>query len=111
MPTAETTPASPLPTMEPPDDLWEEIEPILDCFYPPARTGRPRADLRRMLDGIIHRLRSGCQWNQMPERFGELDRSLMVSAVFCGRLPGRAVGVSHRRVPGARGRLVGVAGR
>ncbi len=71
MPAAETTPACPLPTIwEVPDDLWEEIEPILDCFYPRARTGRPRADLRLVLDGIIHRLRSGCQWNYLPERFG-----------------------------------------
>jgi len=23
-----------------------------------------------MLDGIIHRMRSGCQWNRLPERFG-----------------------------------------
>jgi transposase len=53
-----------------PDDLWEEVEPIIDCFYPRARTGRPRADLRVVLDGIIHRLRSGCQWSQLPERFG-----------------------------------------
>jgi putative transposase len=60
-----------LPTIwEVPDDLWEEIETILDCFYPPARTGRPRADLRLVLDGIIYRLRSGCQWARLPERFG-----------------------------------------
>jgi len=71
LPAAETTPACPLPTIwELPDDLWEEIELILDCFYPPAATGRPRADLRRVLDGIIHRLRSGCQWRHLPERFG-----------------------------------------
>lgn len=71
MPAAETIPACPLPTIwELPDDLWEGIEPILDCFYPPACTGRPRADLRRVLDGIIHRLRSGCQWNYLPEHFG-----------------------------------------
>lgn len=71
MPTVETTDAEPLPTIwELPDELWQEIEPILDCFYPPAPTGRPRADLRRVLDGVIHRLRSGCQWNYMPRRFG-----------------------------------------
>lgn len=71
MPTIETTGVEPLPTIwELPDELWEEIEPILECFYPPAPTGRPRADLRRVLDGIIYRLRSGCQWNQMPGRFG-----------------------------------------
>lgn len=71
MPTAERTPAYPLPTIwELPDDLWEEVEPILECFYPPARTGRPRACLRGVLDGIIFRLRSGCQWERLPERYG-----------------------------------------
>ena len=71
MPAVETTPARPLPTIwELPDDLWEEIEPILDCFYPPAPNRPSRADLRLVLDGIIHRLRSGCQWRYLPERFG-----------------------------------------
>jgi putative transposase len=71
LPAAETTPARALPTIwELPDELWGRIEPILAERYPPAATGRPRADLRRMLDGVIFRLRSGCQWNQLPERFG-----------------------------------------
>jgi putative transposase len=60
-----------LPTIwELPDELWERVEPILVERYPPAATGRPRADLRRVLDGIIYRLRSGVQWNQLPRRFG-----------------------------------------
>jgi putative transposase len=71
LPAAERSCACPLPTIwELPDDLWEEIEPILECFYPRAPTGRPRACLRRVLDGIIFRLRSGCQWERLPERFG-----------------------------------------
>jgi transposase len=71
LPAVESTSPRPWPTIwELPDDLWEEIEPILDCFYPPARTGRPRADLRLVLDGIIHRLRSGCQWRRLPGQFG-----------------------------------------
>lgn len=71
MPALDTTPERPLPTIwELPDELWERIEPILLHHYPPARTGRPRTDLRLVLDGLIHRMRSGCQWEQMPERFG-----------------------------------------
>ena len=53
-----------------PDNLWPAVEAILDEFYPPARTGRPRADLRRALDGIVYRLRSGVQWNHLPAEFG-----------------------------------------
>lgn len=71
MPTAETTPARRLATIwELPDELWERIEPILAKHYPPASTGRPRADLRLMLDAIIYRMRSGVQWNQLPREFG-----------------------------------------
>jgi hypothetical protein len=63
LPAAEPTPARPLSTIwEIPDDLWEEIEPIIDCFYPPARTGRLRADLvhgwfqRFSADGFLEEL-------------------------------------------------------
>jgi putative transposase len=52
------------------DELWKRIDPILADRYPPAPTGRPRADLRRVLDGVIYRLRTGVQWNQLPRRFG-----------------------------------------
>ncbi len=71
MPPTEATAARGLPTIwEVPDELWERIEPILAERYPQAATGRPRADLRRVLDGIIYRLRSGVQWNQLPREFG-----------------------------------------
>jgi putative transposase len=71
LPAAEATAERPLATIwDVSDELWGRIEPIFARRYPPARTGRPRADLRLMLDGIIHRMRSGCQWNQLPERFG-----------------------------------------
>jgi putative transposase len=56
---------------EVPDSLWEEvIEPLLDEFYPPATTGRPRVDLRRVLNGIIYQMRTGGQWNRLPAMFG-----------------------------------------
>jgi putative transposase len=62
----------PLPTIwEMPDDAWERIEAILLDAYPPAPTGRPRIDFRAAIDGIVFRLRSGCQWNRLPERFGD----------------------------------------
>jgi transposase len=62
----------PLPTIwEVPDELWERVEPILLKHYPPACTGRPRADLRLVLDTIIYRLRSGCQWNQLPRELAD----------------------------------------
>ena len=71
MPAVETTPARRLPTIwELSDELWERIESILERRYPRAATGRPRADLRLMLNGLIFRMRSGVQWNQLPAQFG-----------------------------------------
>jgi putative transposase len=51
------------------DELWAHIQPILAEVDPPKETGRPRVDARRTLDAVIFRMRSGCQWNQLPERF------------------------------------------
>jgi putative transposase len=53
------------------DELWNIIEEILDELDPPATTGRPRTGQREALNGIIYRMRSGVQWNQLPEQFGD----------------------------------------
>ena len=61
-----------IPTLwEVPDELWDWIEPLLDRLDPPASTGRRRTDRRRVLDGIIFRLRTGCQWNHIPRVYGD----------------------------------------
>jgi putative transposase len=54
-----------------PDDLWEKIKVVLEELDPPAKTGRKRADERACLDGVIFRMRSGVQWNQLPKDFGD----------------------------------------
>ena len=56
---------------EVPDDVWTSIEPMLNEWYPAKPKGHRRVDLRRVLDGIIFRLRTGCQWNQLPKQFGD----------------------------------------
>jgi transposase len=63
---------APLPTIwEVTDAMWESLfQPLLSELDPPRRMGRPRADQRKCLDGMIYRARTGCQWNQLPERFG-----------------------------------------
>jgi len=52
-----------------PDALWIKLKPILNKYDPPSRTGRKRINARAALDAIIFRLRSGCQWNQLPHEF------------------------------------------
>lgn len=61
----------PLPTIwEVSDELWARVEPILRADAPPRPTGRPRRPWRPILNAVIFRLRTGCQWNRLPERFG-----------------------------------------
>jgi len=63
---------TPLPTIwELPDDLWGRIEALLKEFDPPKPTGRKREHPRALLNGIIYRFRSGCQWNHLPQEFGD----------------------------------------
>jgi transposase len=45
------------------DSQWAFIKPLLP---PPARTGRPRADDRRTLEGILYILTTGCRWQELP---------------------------------------------
>lgn len=72
MRSAAKAPGRPLETIwNVPDELWEQFREILLKRYPPAALGRPRVPLRPVLDGVIYRMRSGCQWNQLPERFGD----------------------------------------
>ena len=56
---------------EVPDDVWTMVEPILNDCYPAKPKGHRRVELRRVLNGIIFRLRTGCQWNQLPKQFGD----------------------------------------
>ena len=48
------------------DSQWENIQPLL-----PRRPGfgRPRADDRMVLEGILWVLRSGARWRDLPERY------------------------------------------
>jgi transposase len=49
------------------DSQWAFIHPLLP---PPARTGRPRADDRRTIDGVFYILITGCRWQDLPREYG-----------------------------------------
>ena len=51
------------------DEQWTLIEPILTEHDPPARKGPKRTDQRAVLDALIFRLRTGCQWNRLPKEY------------------------------------------
>ncbi len=64
--------AEPLPTIWRVDDaLWAEARQVLAKYDPPAKFGPDRIDQRKALDGVIYRMRSGVQWNQVPKEFGD----------------------------------------
>lgn len=48
------------------DEQWAAIEPHL----PMVHTGPERMDDRRVISGIIHRLREGCRWRALPDQYG-----------------------------------------
>lgn len=52
------------------DDLWRRVAPLLPPPKAKPKGGRPRVDDRRVLAGIIYRLRTGCQWKALGEGFG-----------------------------------------
>ena len=58
------------PSWRVPDELWERVEPLLPKYRKSKRGGRPRADSRQVLDGILYVLRTGCQWKAVPREFG-----------------------------------------
>jgi putative transposase len=61
-----------LPTIwEIPDDLWEQIHPVILQMEPPKFTGRKRVHPRQILDGIIFRMRTGSHWTRLPRELGD----------------------------------------
>lgn len=53
-----------------PNDLWDEIKVILPPEKPDKTIGRPMVPFRRVLDGILYVLRTGCQWKMLPKEYG-----------------------------------------
>jgi len=49
-----------------PDELWTEIEPFLPSHAAQPKGGRPWADDRACLRGIVFVLRSGIPWQLLP---------------------------------------------
>jgi transposase len=49
------------------DKHWALIAPLLP---PPKVRGRPRADDRRTINGILWILRSGARWRDLPPKYG-----------------------------------------
>jgi transposase len=48
------------------DTAWASLEPHL----PHGRPGKPRVDDRRVISGILHVLKTGCRWRDVPPEYG-----------------------------------------
>src|SRR6266849_8054580 len=74
---AEETSYADVASWELSDSLWVQIEPLLPRVKSRYRGrgkqrkhigGRPAANRRRLMSGILYVLRTGCQWNALPKQ-------------------------------------------
>jgi transposase len=60
-----------LPTVKRiPDALWDEVRLILPPEKSNNTIGRPVVSFRKVLEGILYVLRTGCQWKMLPKEYG-----------------------------------------
>ncbi|MER6434653.1 transposase, partial [Streptomyces sp900105245] len=48
------------------DVEWELLAPLI----PSAGRGRPRVEGRRVINGMVYKIRTGISWRDLPERYG-----------------------------------------
>ena len=48
------------------DEAWKALSPHL----PRGRPGKPRVDDRTVISGILHVLKTGCRWRDVPPVYG-----------------------------------------
>jgi len=55
-----------------PDELWDSVEKWIPKRKRKSATlaGRPPKPDRVVMEGIVYRLRTGCQWDAIPAEFG-----------------------------------------
>ena len=49
--------------------MMEEIKLLLPPEKPNNTVGRPVVPFRKVLDGIVYILRTGCQWKMLPKEY------------------------------------------
>lgn len=52
------------------DSMWERVAPLLPPKRAQPKGGRPFADDKRCFNGIVHLLRNGLRWVDIPTEFG-----------------------------------------
>ena len=54
------------------DEAWKTLEPHL----PHGKPGKPRVDDRTVISGILHVLKTGCRWRDVPPALWATDDHL-----------------------------------
>lgn len=52
------------------DDLWAVVAPLMPAPRPKKKAGRPRVPDRACLTGIVFVLKTGIQWEYLPQEMG-----------------------------------------
>jgi putative transposase len=60
------------------DAQWERVRPVLEEYHPREHRNREHS-LREILDALFYKLRTGCQWRNLP---GDLPPYSTVSDYF-----------------------------
>jgi transposase len=53
-----------------PDELWDKIVTVLPKEKPENTVDRPIVPFRKVMDGIMYVLGTGCQWKMLPREYG-----------------------------------------
>ncbi|MEM9089695.1 MAG: transposase [Cyanobacteria bacterium P01_F01_bin.53] len=52
------------------DAEWEILEPLLPSVLPPKKETKPLSwSYRELIDGMLYRLKNGCNWEDLPKDF------------------------------------------
>jgi transposase len=57
------------------DELWQQFEPLIPKHLKSPRGGRPRADDRQCLEGLVYVLRTGVPWHLFPDKQFGISKS------------------------------------
>ncbi len=52
------------------DKFWDKITDLMPDEKPNNTAGRPVIPFRKVLNGIVYVLRTGCQWKMLPSEYG-----------------------------------------
>ena len=53
------------------DEVWQRVKPLLGIREDQKRSrGRPPTDVRRVFDGVVYVLRTGCAWKEVAPTYG-----------------------------------------